>query len=139
MAKTKPATIPDSEQVTQHIKNLDPSIATTVEAIRKIILNTDNEIGEQIKWNSPSFYYTGDMKPFDPKEYKRDIVVMNLHKGKILLVFPTGAKIKDTTGLLEGDYADGRRLVRFKDLDDVKAKTKALQTIIKEWLKLVDK
>ena len=139
MAKAKSTPLTDSEQVSQHIKKLDPSIAPTVEAIRKIILDTDKEIGEQIKWNSPSFYYTGEMKPFNPKEYKRDIAVMNLHKGNILLVFPTGAKVKDTTGLLEGDYTDGRRLVRFKDINDVKAKTKALQTVIKEWLKLIDK
>ncbi|MGB8193925.1 MAG: DUF1801 domain-containing protein, partial [Chitinophagaceae bacterium] len=102
MAKAK--TISESEQVTQHIQKLDPAIAPVVEAIRQIILLADKEIAEQIKWNSPSFYYTGEMKPFDPKEYKRDIVVLNLHKGNILLVFPTGARIKDTTGFLEGNY-----------------------------------
>ena len=79
------------------------------------------------------------MKPFDPKEYKRDIIVMNLYKGWIMLVFPSGAKIKDTSGLLEGDYKDGRRTMIFTDLKDVKAKEKALQTLIKEWLKTVEK
>ena len=79
MAKAKTAPLPDSEQVTQHIQKLDPAIAPIVEAIRKIILSTDKEIGEQIKWNSPAFYYTGEMKLFNPKEYKRDIVVMYLH------------------------------------------------------------
>lgn len=58
------------------------------------------------------------MKPFDPKEYKRDIVVMNLHKGKILLVFPTGARINDGTGILEGKYTDGRRVVIITDMND---------------------
>jgi hypothetical protein len=129
----------DSEQVTQHIKKLDPAISKTIETIRKIILATDKEIGEQIKWNNPSFYYTGEMKPFDPKEYKRDMIVMNLHKNRIMLVFPSGAKVKDTTGLLTGDYKDGRRLVIFADMKDVKAKEKALQIVIKDWLKLVDK
>ncbi len=41
--------------------------------LRNIILSTDKEIGERIKWNNPSFYYTGEMKPFDPKEYKREL------------------------------------------------------------------
>lgn len=129
----------DTEEVTQHIKKLDPAICKTIEAIRQIILKTDKEIGERIKWNNPSFYYTGEMKPFDPKEYKREIVVMNLFKGRIMLVFPSGAKIKDTSGLLTGDYKDGRRLILFADMKDVKAKEKALQKIIKDWLKLVDK
>jgi hypothetical protein len=129
----------DKEQVTQHIKKLDSAISKTIEAIRKIILATDKEISEHIKWNNPSFYYNGEMKPFDPKKYKRDLIVMNLHKGRIMLVFPSGAKIKDTSGLLTGDYKDGRRLVIFTDMKEVKAKEKALQKIIKEWLKLVDK
>ena len=129
----------DEEQVAAHIAKLDPEFGKIIEAIRKIILNTDKEIGERIKWNNPSFYYTGEMKPFDPKEYKREIVVFNLYKGRIMLVFPSGAKVKDTTGLLEGDYKDGRRITVFKDMKDVKAKEKALQKVIKEWLRLVDK
>ncbi len=129
----------DSEQVTEHIKKLEPAFGNVIEAIRQVILKSDKEVGEHIKWNNPSFYYTGEMKPFDPKEYKRDIIVMNLYKGRIMLVFPSGAKIKDTSGLLEGDYKDGRRTMIFTDLKDVKAKEKALQTLIKEWLKTVEK
>ena len=139
---TKKAIIPklsDTEQVTQHIQKLEPALGKTIEYIRQLILKTDKEISEQIKWNNPSFYYSGEMKPFEPKEYKRDMIVMNLHKARIMLVFPSGAKVNDTTGFLEGDYKDGRRLVVFADLEDVKAKEKALQTVIKKWLKLVDK
>jgi hypothetical protein len=61
-----------NEQVTTHIQQLDPAIQATVEAIRQVILSTDPEIGEHIKWNNPSFYYTGAMKPFAPKEYKAE-------------------------------------------------------------------
>ena len=121
--------ISDPAAVTAYIQNLDPTFAKAIETLRQSILGAGKEIGEQIKWNSPSFFYTGDMKAFNGKEYKRDIVVMNLHKGNILLVFPTGATIDDSTGLLEGDYTDGRRLIRFKDLADIKAKSKALQQI----------
>lgn len=56
-----------------------------------------------------------------------------------MLVFPGGAKINDKSGLLEGDYKDGRRTIVFKDLKDVKAKEKDLQAVIKTWLTLVDK
>jgi hypothetical protein len=47
------------------------NVATVVEAVRKIIVSADKQIGEHIKWNSPSFFYSGEMKPFNPKEYKR--------------------------------------------------------------------
>jgi hypothetical protein len=135
----KAAKLTDAEQVAAHIKKLDPEVAKIVLALRKIILATDAEIGERIKWNNPSFYYTGQMKPFDPKEYKREIAVFNLFKNRIMLVFPSGAKVNDKSGLLEGDYKDGRRLTVFTDLKDVKAKEKNLQAIIKTWLKLVEK
>ena len=137
--KAKTPRLSDSEKVTEHIQRLDPLLAETVELIRKIILSTDKKISEHIKWNNPSFYYTGEMKPFDPKEYKRYIIVMNFHKGRIMLVFPSGAKVNDTSGLLDGDYKDGRRTVVFKDIDDVRAKEKVLQTVIKKWLALVEK
>ena len=133
------AKLTDAEEVTAHIKKLDTAVGKIVQTLRGIILSTDKEIGERIKWNNPSFYYTGEMKPFDPKEYKREIAVFNLFKNRIMLVFPGGAKINNPSGLLEGDYKDGRRITIFKDLDDVRAKEKALQIIIKDWLKLVDK
>ena len=131
--------LPDEEQVTQHIQKLEPALAKVIEYIRQIILKTDKEISEQIKWNNPSFYYTGDMKTFNPKEYKREIAVFNLFKGRIMLVFPSGAKVNDTTGLLKGDYKDGRGLAIFKDIEDVLSKEKALQSVIKTWLSLVEK
>ena len=137
MARAK--TLSDQEQVTEHIKKLEPAFGKIIEAIRQIILSTDKEIGERIKWNNPSFYYTGEMKPFDPKEYKREIVVFNLYKGRIMLVFPSGAKITDTSGLLKGDYRDGRRIMILKDRQDVKSKEKALQKLIHQWLSLVEK
>jgi hypothetical protein len=136
---TKSIKLSDSEQVTEHIKKLDSGLGKIIEYLRQIILSIDKEIGERIKWNNPSFYYTGEMKPFDPKEYKREIIVFNLFNERIMLVFPSGAKVNDTSGLLEGDYKDGRRIIIFKDMKDVKAKEKQLQKVIKQWLSLVDK
>lgn len=136
--KTKQPSLSDQELVTQHIQKLAPDLRAVVEYIRLFILKIDPSIGEQIKWNNPCFYYTGEMKAFDPKEYKREIVVMNLFKGRIMLVLPSGAKIKDTSGLLQGDYKDGRRTITFADLTDVKAKEKNLKKIIQNWLQQVE-
>ena len=129
----------NSEAVTAFIKKLSPSVNELAEAIRKIILSTDQAIGEHIKWNSPSFFYTGEMKPFDPKEYKRDIVVINIHRGYPLLVFPTGARIQDDSGLLEGNYKDGRRMIKFTNLNEIHFRKEKLQKIILSWLKTVEK
>jgi len=129
----------ESEEVNEHIKKLAPKVAEVVQTLRRIILSTDKEIAERIKWNNPSFYFTGEMKPFDPKEYKREIAVFNLFKNRIMLVFPSGGKVNDKSGLLEGDYKDGRRIAIFKDLDDAMTKEKDLRAVLKQWLKRKDK
>jgi len=137
MAKAKD--IHDHESVTAFIQQLEPAFGELVETLRQLILSADAEIGEQIKWNSPAFFYQGQMKPFNPKEYKRDIVVMNIRKGVALLVFPTGAAIPDGRGILEGNYTDGRRLCTFNNLEDVAKKGKELQDVIRQWLAMIDK
>jgi hypothetical protein len=120
--------------------DLKHPLADVVQALRQIILKTDSEIGEEIKWNAPTFFYTGEMAPFNPKEYKRYIIVFNLfRKDCIRLVFPSGAKVGDRSGLLEGDYADGRRLALFSNMDEVRLKKTGLQQVIRKWLTVLDK
>jgi hypothetical protein len=136
----KPIVLTDSAGVDAYMQKLDHPLKYVLEGLREVILGVDNEIGEHIKWNAPGFLYTGEMRPFDPKEYKRDIVVSNAYqKDCIRLVFPSGAKINDTSGLLSGDYADGRRLVFFHNMEEVAAKEGALRNAGETWLTLLDK
>lgn len=137
MAKSK---LSNEEQVSEHISKLEDSLAETIRYLTEIILETDIEIASHIKWNSVSFYYSGEMKEFNPKEYKRDILVLNIHqKNQILIVFPTGNKINNASGFLEGNYTDGRKLAKIKDLEDAKVKKDALQNVIKDWLSKIEK
>ena len=126
-------------EVERYISQLEPEIQPAIEYLRQVILSIDKEISEHIKWNSPSFYYSGEMKEFDPKEYKRDILVMNLRKNKIMCVLPTGMDIKVNTEILEGNYTDGRRIINFRNLGDIKEKETRLRETIKEWLSLLEK
>lgn len=129
----------DKDLVEAHIQKLEPETGKMVREIRQVILAVDPQIGERIKWNNPSFYYTGAMQPFDPKEYKREIAVFNLHKGRVMIVFPSGAKVDNHAGLLEGNYADGRRVTVFKHMEEVKEKSDTLQQVIRTWLSMVEK
>jgi hypothetical protein len=134
---TKPS---EPDKVDLYMRNLKHPLADVVQALREIILSTDGEIGQEVKWNAPAFFYRGPMKPFNAKEYKRHIVVFNLsRKDCIRLVFPSGARIGDTSGLLEGDYADGRRLAFFSCMADVTSKGPALQRAIRMWLTQLDR
>jgi hypothetical protein len=130
----------EPEKVDAYMTALKHPLADVVEGLRRIILKTDPEIGEEIKWNAPTFFYSGEMAPSDRKKYKRYIVVFNLfRKDCIRLVFPSGATVGDASGLLEGDYADGRRLALFSSMEDVRAKKARLQGVLKTWLAVLDK
>ena len=137
ITNTKPS---EPDKVDAYMKRLKHPLSDVVETLRQIILKTDPTIGEEIKWNAPTFFYAGPIRPFNPKEYKRYLVVFNLFKQDcIRLVFWGGAKVNDTSGFLEGDYVDGRRLATFSSLQDVKSRKKALQNALKLQLKLLDK
>jgi hypothetical protein len=99
--------------------------------VRAIILESDEQITEQIKWNAPSFGYRGE-----------DRVTFRLHPpDRIQLVFHRGAKMKDSkdfkfkddTGLLEWVASD-RAVVTFHNMEDVEAKKGALKTVVRRWM-----
>jgi hypothetical protein len=137
MAKTFP--VNDAASVDAYIAWLPKTQVALVQSIRKVILSASKQIGEHIKWNAPTFFYLGEIENFDAKKYDRDIVVMNLRqKDHILLIFPTGEKVKHASPILEGEYTDGRRMVKIFDASDLKAKEKGLKKVIKVWVALHD-
>ncbi|NUY81305.1 DUF1801 domain-containing protein [Flavobacterium sp. MAH-1] len=136
MAKTN---LSDTEQVDRHLESIEPISRATVDYLRTLFLNTDDEISEHVKWNSIAFYFNGQMAEFDAKEYKRDLAVINLHRSKILIVFPTGNKIDDAVGLKGKNYPDGRKIVEILNIAEAQALSEKLQTGIKDWLSKVER
>lgn len=127
-----------SEDVDQFLKQIDHPLAELMNETRQLVLKVDRSIGEEIYWNAPSFFYTGKMKPFKPKEYKRSIVVFNFYrKDALRLIFLRGANVDDPSSLLEGDYKDGRRLITLRSVEELKQKKAAIQKIIKAILVLI--
>ncbi len=125
-------------KVDEYISKLEPLELEFISYIRDFIPAIDPEIQEQIKWNSLAFLYSGEMKAFDPKEYKRDLLVVNLHRGKFLLVFPTGAKITDA--ILKGkNYPDGRKILTIESIDAFKKIESEVKAGILNWISQIEK
>ena len=136
-ALTQPS---EPETVDAWMKTCKHPLKSLVTELRNILLAADQSVGETIAWNAPCFFYTGKLKPFPPKEYKRVLVVFNFYRNDcIRLIFLHGALAKDPKGLLEGDYKDGRRLMQFSNLAEVKSSEKAIQAIIRSLIKAIDK
>ncbi len=131
--------ISEPEKVEEYLSKLEHPLMDLVLYTRKYILSIDKNIGEGIYWNAPTFYFTGKMKPFNPKDYKRYLAGFNFYKqNAIRLVLLRGADATDPSGILEGDYKDGRRILSFSSISDFKSKEGEFKKIIKQLLKLME-
>lgn len=129
----------DPEVVEAFLRELKHPLIDLAKYLRAFILNTDRAIGEGIYWNGPTFFYTGKMKPFDPKEYKRYIVGFNFFKqDAIRLIFLRGAEAADPQRLLTGEFKDKRKLMSFQNIEQVKKVESDLTQIIKDLIKKID-
>ncbi|USG64359.1 DUF1801 domain-containing protein [Brevibacillus ruminantium] len=131
--KTKKLSGP--EQVEAYFDSLEHPQKMEIEEVRNIILESNDEITEHIKWNAPSFCYQDE-----------DRITFNLRgKEYFMLVFHCGAKVKnnegkdpifeDTTGLLNWVSRD-RATVTFTDRNDVIAKKEKLAEVVKKWIEV---
>lgn len=115
-----------NSEVDAFIKKKNSPLTAEIQRVREIILQTSNKIEENIKWSAPTFVYKGNIASF----------FMNSKK-HVSLMFHNGAAIPDKKGLLEGDGPVGR-VAKFMDMNDIEKKKAALQSLIKEWIKLQD-
>jgi uncharacterized protein YdeI (YjbR/CyaY-like superfamily) len=102
-------------------------LSNNIQMVRDIILSVNENIQEDIKWQAPIFMYKGNMAS----------IQMNAKKF-VSLMFHKGALIGDNTGFLEGD-GEEVRVARFMDAEDIKKKAKALESVVKEWVRIQDK
>lgn len=107
------------------IKKKSP-LTDEIQRVREIILEASNKVEEDIKWSAPTFLYKGNIASF----------YMNAKK-HVSLMFHTGASIPDKYNLLEGS-GNVSRVAKFLDMKDIEKKKKALQSLIKEWIKMKD-
>ncbi|MBE0701377.1 MAG: DUF1801 domain-containing protein [Acholeplasmataceae bacterium] len=129
------STLSNMDQVDMYMENLDHPLKEGVQVLREIILSSNEELIEGIKWDAPSYAY-GD----------EERITMNLHrKDMIQLVFHCGAQkrvhasdeplIQDASGLLSWASVD-RAIIKFKKTDEITGKINHLVGIIKAWLNI---
>lgn len=121
-----------SEAVNQFMQKLEHPLKAEIEAVREMILGSDPQITEQIKWNAPSFCYQGE-----------DRVTFRLSPAtdSIQLIFHRGAKVKDSSnftfqddsGLLKW-VAKDRATITFSNMDQVNERAAALRDIVSRWM-----
>ncbi len=116
----------DTEKVAEYMKALEHPLKKEMNALRKILQESDSRISERIKWNAPSYYYKEDIVTFNHRDTRR-----------VHLIFhhPSIEKIKSP--LLEGDYK-GRRMCYFGGMKEVNEAKKELLRIMKETIAFIE-
>lgn len=103
----------------------------TVRRLRAAIRAADPRIGEDIKWNAPSFHVDG--RHFATMQLRRaDSVLLVLHLGAGKRALAKDA-IDDPQGLLTWLGAD-RATLSFAGPAEVDARAKALQAVLNQWM-----
>lgn len=97
-----------------------------------MILDSNEQITEQVKWNAPSFCFKGE-----------DRVTFRLQpRNRVQLIFHRGAKVKDTEGFVFDDdtellewVAVDRAVFDIPDMNAVTTNETALVEIVNRWMK----
>lgn len=117
------------------LAQLDSGLKSEILAIRQIILGSNPNITEQIKWNVPSFCTSEHFATFHLRA--KDSIGIILHLGaKVRDTAVTGIKISDPESLLEW-LGNDRAMVKFYDLTDIETKKLAFVNIVQQWIEHV--
>ncbi|MFN8440797.1 MAG: DUF1801 domain-containing protein [Caldilineaceae bacterium] len=124
-----------NQRVEDFIATLDHPYKAEIAELRQIILGADPRIGEEIKWNAPSFYTTQHFATFQLRA-KTGVQII-LHLGtKVRETATTGITIPDPELLLTW-LAKDRASVIFQNIDEIHAKRAAFTALIREWIEYV--
>ena len=119
--------------VTEFIEDLHHPLSAEIEQLRLIILNADNRITENIKWNGPNYCFENEdritMRIQPPKQ-----IQLIFHRGAKKLPQPNDKIINDNSGLLFWKEND-RAVASFKDINDIENSKSALKEIVIKWIK----
>lgn len=120
----------------EFLDDLDDDKRLQVEMLRDLILKTEPQLVEHIKWNAPSYMFNGEDRITLNLINKQDVVKLIFHMGATRQENKKGAPvIEDKSGIIEWS-SDIRGVVTLTSLEDINSKLPLLKTFIKNWLSI---
>ena len=120
-------------EVTEFLDRQNHPLRMEIELLRKIILESESSLTENIKWNGPNYAVNNE-----------DRITMRIQPPKqIQLIFHRGAKkqeqpatriIDDNSGILVWKEND-RAVATFKNLAEIEQNRSLLREIVGKWIK----
>ncbi|TFW33789.1 DUF1801 domain-containing protein [Massilia horti] len=120
-----------SARVEAFLDQLDHPHKPAIVALRQLILSLDPRIGEDIKWNGPSFLLDDHFATF--KLHPPTAVQLVLHRGARPAPQQKRFDIPDPEGLLKWAASD-RCVLTLRDFDELDSRQAAIATILSAWI-----
>ena len=122
-----------TQSVDELLAGLEHPLRMDIEELRRVVLSASDGIGEEVKWNSPSFY-TGEHFATMRLNGKVPLQLI-LHLGAKKAALPVGA-VQDPDRLLQWLGPD-RACIDFSAPGDVGRRVDALKAILRQWVQHV--
>ncbi|TNE74392.1 DUF1801 domain-containing protein [bacterium] len=121
-----------NNEVSRFLDELNHPLRHVIEQLRTIILQSNPDLTENIKWNGPNYCYHDEdrltMRIQPPKQ-----IQLIFHRGAKKRTQPEHKLIQDNSGLLTWKEND-RALLSFKQVDDLKKVESHVSALINDWL-----
>lgn len=121
-----------SKEVTLFLDEQNHPFRKEIEQLRNYILDANNELTENIKWNAPNYCFNNEdritMRINPPKQ-----VQIIFHCGAKVKVQPNNKLIQDDFGILTWKGND-RAIATFKNITDIENRKEFLSKIVADWL-----
>jgi hypothetical protein len=116
------------------LSDLDSDKRLQVDTLRSLIMKTEPQLEEHIKWNAPSYVLDREDRITFNLMNKQEVVKLILHMGATRKEDKRGIPIlQDESGLIEWS-SDIRGMVTFTSLEEINSNLTSLKKIIKDWL-----
>ena len=122
-----------NQEVTKFLDGLNHPLRTEIEQLRALILNAEDELTENIKWNGPN-YSVNDADRITMKIQPPKQIQLIFHRGVKKLEQPKERLLATNSKLLVWKEND-RALASFKNLDDIENGKTELKGIVKSWIR----
>lgn len=122
--------------VEDFLTDLDTNKRQQVDALRDLILKTEPNLKEHVKWNAPSYVLDGEDRITFNLMNKQQVVKLIFHMGATRKENKKGTPVlQDESGLIEWS-SDIRGMITFSAIEDITSNQTLLKKFIKDWLSI---
>ena len=120
--------------VEEFLFSLEEDKRQQVDALRDLILKTEPNLEEHIKWNAPSYVLDDEDRITFNLMNNQQIVKLVFHIGATRKEDKKGAPVmRDASGLIEWS-SDIRGMIAFAKTENITSNEATIKRIIKDWL-----